>query len=118
MPKNEIMTETEKNFAEKIKHRIKELDTDAEIILYGSHATGKAENDSDWDILALLSKEHASFKTEQLFRHHLLDLEIEIGQPISIMVKSKTQWVDKYKKRHFLIVLTKLVVFCEDPECK
>jgi len=101
MPKNEIMTETEKNIAEKIKQRIKELDTDAEIILYGSHATGKAVNGSDWDILALLPKEHASFKTEQLFRHHLLDLEIEIGQPISIMVKSKTQWVDKYKNTPF-----------------
>jgi len=79
-----------------ITRRIKELDSDAEVILYGSHARGQARLDSDWDILILLNRNDVSLKTEQQFRHHLFDIELEIGEPISVIARSKSIWESKY----------------------
>lgn len=82
-----------------IQHQIKEVirntDKSATAILYGSRANGKARDDSDWDILILLNKPHASLKDEQLFRHRLYDLELRIGQPISTFVYSLSDWNTK-----------------------
>jgi len=90
------MTDIEKNIIKKIHERIKQKDFSAEVILYGSHARGDSHADSDWDVLVLLDKENVSLKTDQEFRHHLFDLELEIGQPISIFVYSQRNWEDKY----------------------
>jgi len=35
-------------------------------------------------------------KIEQEFRHYLLDLELEIGEPISVYVYSKKTWENKH----------------------
>lgn len=91
------MTSREKNIFQLITRRIKELDPDAEVILYGSHARGQAHKDSDWDILVLLDKADVSLKVEQEFRHHLLDIELEIGESISVFVRSKSVWESKYR---------------------
>ncbi len=87
--KNNDMTDEERYIAEKITRKLKEKDSSAEIILYGSRARGETHNESDWDILILLERENVSLKTEQEFRHHLFDLELEIGKPISVYVFSK-----------------------------
>jgi predicted nucleotidyltransferase len=91
------MLPREKHIFQMITRRIKELDASADVILYGSHARGQANWDSDWDILVLLNKENVSLKIEQEFRHHLFEIELEIGEPISIFVRSKSQWESKYK---------------------
>jgi hypothetical protein len=52
--------------------------------------------ESDWDILVLLNKPNVDLKTEQEFRHHIFDLELEIGESISIYVHSKEVWEEKY----------------------
>ena len=90
------MTDKEKYIAERIKSRIKEKDSTAEVILYGSHAAGNAGENSDWDILILIDKEIVTLKIEQEFRHYLLDLELEIGEPISVYVYSKKTWESKH----------------------
>jgi len=90
------MTDKERYIIKIISKRIKELNPDAEIILYGSHARGQAKKDSDWDILILLNKQNVTLTTEQKYRHYLLDVELEIGQPISVFVKSKKVWETKY----------------------
>ncbi len=91
------MTDREKHIITIISDRIKELDSNAEIILYGSHARGQAKMDSDWDILILLDNQEVTLKTEQKFRHHLFDIELEIGEPISVFVRSKYVWEHKYR---------------------
>ena len=79
-----------------IRQKINEIDNSAEVILYGSRARGDNKPDSDWDIMILLNQKNVDKKTEQSFRHHLLDLELEIGVPISVFVYSKIDWEGKY----------------------
>ena len=90
------MTEREQNIIKLIYNRILEKDPSAEVILYGSHARGTPNKESDWDILILLESTNVNKKTEQSFRHHLFDLELEIGEPISVFVYSKKDWENKY----------------------
>ena len=90
------ITEREKYIIERIRDRVKEKDASAEVILYGSHASGNAREGSDWDILILLDMEEVNLKVEQDYRHYLLDLELEIGEPISVTVYSKKSWETRH----------------------
>jgi len=90
------MTSHEKNITRLISEQVKILDPTAEVFLYGSHARGTADEFSDWDILILLNEKEVSLKTEQKFRHHLLEIELKVGEPISVYVKSKLDWETKY----------------------
>ena len=90
------ITEREKYIIERIRDRVKEKDASAGVILYGSHASGNAREGSDWDILILLDMEEVNLKVEQDYRHYLLDLELEIGEPISVTVYSKKSWETRH----------------------
>ena len=90
------MTDREKYIIERIRDRVKEKNSSAEVILYGSHASGNAREGSDWDILILLDSEEVNLRIEQDYRHELLDLELEIGDPISVIVHSKKSWNTKH----------------------
>ena len=90
------MNSKEKYIISLIKSKIKEKDPDADIILFGSHAKGTANKDSDWDILILLNLSNVSRKIEQDYRHQLFDVELEIGEPISTFVYSKSDWETKH----------------------
>ncbi|MDP3645242.1 MAG: nucleotidyltransferase domain-containing protein [Bacteroidota bacterium] len=65
-------------------------------MLFGSHARGEAELDSDWDILILLNNLNVSRKTEKEYREELFDVEMEIGEPISTFVFSKNEWESRH----------------------
>jgi len=84
--------ESADTFLNQIKSIVKQTDPSATAILYGSRATGKAREDSDWDILILLDKPTVSIKDEQLFRENLYDLELEAGEHISTFVYGKEDW--------------------------
>ena len=79
-----------------IRQKVNDIDNTAEVILYGSRARGDNKRDSDWDVMILLNRNNVDKKVEQTFRHHLLDLELEIGVPISVFVYSKSDWEGKY----------------------
>jgi len=79
-----------------IRQKVNKLDDTAEVILYGSRARGDNKRDSDWDVMILLNRRNVDKKVEQIFRHHLLDIELEIGVPISVFVYSKSDWEGKY----------------------
>jgi uncharacterized protein len=79
-----------------IRQKVNEIDNTAEVILYGSRARGDNKRDSDWDVMILLKQKNVDKKIEQIYRHHLLDLELEIGVPISVFVYSKSDWEGKY----------------------
>jgi uncharacterized protein len=79
-------------FTDKIKKTVQNVDAEAKVILYGSRARGNSSNESDWDILVLLTKPHVSFKDEQNIRHKLFDVELETGESISTFVYSANDW--------------------------
>jgi predicted nucleotidyltransferase len=79
-----------------IRQKVNEIDKTAEVILYGSRARGDNKRDSDWDVMILLNRKNVDKRVEQSFRHNLLDIELEIGVPISVFVYSKQDWEGKY----------------------
>lgn len=79
----------------KIKSLVKEIDRDAEVILYGSRARGEEHSDSDWDILILVNSK-TDLDYERVFRHRLYEIELEIGEAFSISVYNKNEWKSKF----------------------
>ncbi len=90
------MSEQEKNITARIKAKIKQKNPLAQVILFGSHARGQSHKDSDWDILILLNQAKVNRRTEREYRDELYELELEIGEPISTFVYSKTEWEEKH----------------------
>ncbi len=81
----------DRELIEQIKKVIREVDSQAEALLYGSRVRGEAQPESDWDLVILLSVP----VTEQLkrtIRHRLYEIEWETGQVISTVIHSRTQW--------------------------
>jgi predicted nucleotidyltransferase len=79
-----------------IRHYINAIDPKADVILYGSRARGDERPDSDWDIL-ILTDYSVDLITERKFRDKLYDLELETGEPLSIFVYSKSDWLTKQR---------------------
>ncbi|MCD4774254.1 MAG: nucleotidyltransferase domain-containing protein [Bacteroidales bacterium] len=90
------MNNKEKHIVKLIKSRIYQKNPDAEVILFGSHARGEAQTDSDWDILILLNNLNVDRKTEKEYREELFDIELEIGEPISTFVFSRNDWETRH----------------------
>jgi uncharacterized protein len=90
------MSNNEINVIRLIKERIKKKDPLADIILFGSHARGQSHKDSDWDILILINLPNVNRSLEKEYRDELFDLELEIGEPISTFVFSKSDWEQKH----------------------
>ena len=86
-----------KNITQKIKKAVEEIDSSAEVILFGSRARGDAKKDSDWDILILVNKPKVTFKDSQIFNHRLYDIALETEQSIMALVRSKKQWKQEYR---------------------
>lgn len=90
------MNQKEIEITQRIKARIRKKNPLADIVLYGSHARGQSHKDSDWDILILLNQTNVNRLVEKEYRDELFDIELEIGEPISTFVLSKSDWEQKY----------------------
>lgn len=86
----------EQNISQMIKAKVRQKDPLADVILFGSHARGQAQRDSDWDILILVNKLDSKRILEREFRAALFDVELEIGEPISTLVFDKKDWEQKH----------------------
>lgn len=90
------MTEREVHIAKMISSRIKQKDPSAEVILFGSHARGQTNDESDWDILILIDKPKENRTVEEKYRDEMFHLELELGEPISTFVYSKNDWETRF----------------------
>jgi predicted nucleotidyltransferase len=95
------MTSREENISFKIKNKIKQKDPFAVVILFGSHARGEANRNSDWDILILVNQDKITRLMEKEYREELFDVELEIGEPISTFVFSRKDWEKKHAATPF-----------------
>lgn len=79
----------------KIKTGIAIKDPKAEIYLFGSRARGDNRSDSDWDILVISSRDKITFDYELELRDPIVDIELESGEIISLLIYSKLDWMNK-----------------------
>jgi len=78
------------NLLSQVKNKVQEVSPDAEIILYGSRARGKAQSDSDWDFL-ILTDSNSNELTDRI-RHKIYEVEWESGEVLSSIVRSRKEW--------------------------
>ncbi len=90
------MTERESNIAKMIGDRIKTKDPKADVILFGSHVRGQANEESDWDILILIDSPKQNRSSEEKYRDEIFQLELELGEPISTIIYSKSDWESRH----------------------
>jgi len=81
-------------FLNRILNSIKKYDNRAEIILFGSRARGHSKNDSDWDLLILLSKK-ADEQLKEKIRDELFEIELETDEVISSIIQSRKDWTNQ-----------------------
>ena len=80
-----------------IKASVLAIEPTATLILYGSHARGDNNNDSDIDILVLVDKEFVTRQDQKRLQYPLYEIEFETGTIISPLVFSKKDWETKHK---------------------
>ncbi len=91
----------QQNVLDRIKRIVLERDPSAKVYLYGSRARGTMKPDSDWDLLILLNKDKITADVEKSVTSPLYDLEFEIGEVISPMIYSETDWNTRHRVTPF-----------------
>lgn len=81
----------EQEILKKVKESIKNIEPSAEIFLFGSHARRNHTQESDWDFLILVNGAVDTARTDRI-RHHLYEIELETGQIISSIIRSRQDW--------------------------
>ena len=85
-----------KNILQKIRELVSLTDPSATVILYGSHARGQNNKQSDIDILILVDRDKISYSEEQKIKYPLYDLEFETGKIISPIILSRKEWETRH----------------------
>jgi predicted nucleotidyltransferase len=83
MKRNELL--------EQIRQAVREVEPDAEIVLYGSRSRGDAVIESDWDLLILVDGPTTDERTDRI-RHRLYEIEWESGEVLSSIVRNREEW--------------------------
>ena len=74
-----------------IRRAVREVEPNAEIILYGSRSRGDAVSESDWDLLILVEGSLNEGRIDRI-RHSLYEVEWESGEVISSIVRNRDEW--------------------------
>ena len=86
------MTKKEQtDFLSVIRDKVKDVNPEAKVILYGSRARNQASKDSDWDILIIVP-EMLDLEVEKKYSYPLYELEWQRGEVISVLVTSVKDW--------------------------
>ena len=75
----------------RVKEAVRDMEPDAEIILYGSQSRGEGLSQSDWDFLVLVDGPVNDERTDAI-RHRLYEIEWECGQVLSSIVRNRREW--------------------------
>lgn len=75
----------------KVKEAVLKLEPSADVILYGSRARNDFREYSDWDFLVLVDGEVDTTRTDRI-RHALFEIELDVDQVISSIVRSRQEW--------------------------
>jgi len=81
----------DKELLKRCKEAIRQVTTDADVILYGSRARGDANEYSDYDILIIVN-DSADMALEERILAKLFPLEEETCEVLTFIVYSKQDW--------------------------
>lgn len=73
------------------KAAIREVASEAHLILYGSRARGDAQDDSDYDLLVLVDRE-VDMSLERAIVDRLVPLEVRMGKALTALIYNRSQW--------------------------
>jgi predicted nucleotidyltransferase len=76
---------------DRVKKSVRDVEPDAEIILYGSRVRGHETSESDWDFLVLVDGPLDEDRTDKI-RHCLYEIEWECGEVLSCIVRTHEEW--------------------------
>lgn len=76
---------------EKVKWAIREIEPDAEIILYGSRARKDSDEQSDWDFLVLLDGPVDDERIDKI-RHCLYEIEWQCDEVLCSIIRNREEW--------------------------
>ena len=79
------------NILSKCTSNVRQYDSNARVILYGSQARGQATEYSDIDLLLLLSSDLATELKNQI-HDSLYDISLENDIVISMIIKTESNW--------------------------
>ena len=86
---------------------------DGKALLFGSHARGDSNPDSDWDILLLLNKNgHATDKDYRDYAYPLVELGLSINQQINPLVYTMEDWEKRSFTPFYHNVTTESIELC------
>ncbi len=74
-----------------IKQAVRAVESDAEIILYGSRARGDARPDSDWDLLILVDGV-VDDDREKAIRHRVYEVEWDEDEVLCSVICNREDW--------------------------
>lgn len=80
----------------KIKQLVGLTEPNATVILFGSHARGQNDKQSDIDVLILVDNDKITYSDEQRIKYPLYDLEFETGKIISPVIFSRNDWESRH----------------------
>lgn len=75
-----------------IRTTIREVEPNAQIILYGSRARGDAHKGSDWDVLVIVDKPRLTVEEKGNIENPVWDKGLGMGEEINVFAHSKKQW--------------------------
>ena len=82
---------------QRIKDSVKSTAPDATLILYGSYARGDYREDSDIDLLVLVTADKISPDDEIKIKYPLYHIETDTGIIISPLVLPKKTWETRHR---------------------
>ncbi len=94
---NIITMQSDKEILKKIKASVLSNEPMAKLFLFGSRANGNAKEDSDWDILILITGKTTNKEKEAAIAYNLFDIGLQTGQVISPAIYTEQEWYQKYK---------------------
>jgi predicted nucleotidyltransferase len=89
----------------KVKNEIHSIVPGAEIILYGSHARGNADQYSDWDLLILVDQPLDRNLITKI-RDCLYELELKADTVLSSIIRVRKDW---YSPQYNVLPLKKAI---------